>query len=127
MKYTTMIRSAILVKMISFLVLFASCGNTENNKLIIGKWSGTAWLVDGKPSELNAAGTHFNFNDKGEYTFEYNDIKENGTYKVENDMLFTTASGQKEMMVKITRISKDSLVFDMSREGQPETLILLRK
>ncbi len=121
-----MIRNGLLLKLISFLIIFSSCSNTENNKLIIGNWSGTAWMVNGKPSELNAAGTHFSFNDKGEYTFEYNETKEKGTYKVENDMLFTTAPGQQEIMVKITRLTKDSLVFDMSRGGQPETLILLR-
>lgn len=110
-----------------FLLLFSSCGNTENNKLIIGNWSGTEWLVNNKPSGMDAAGTRFSFNDNGEYTFEYNETKEKGTYKVENDMLFTTATGQEEIMVRITRLTKDSLVFDMSRGGQPETLILLRK
>ena len=122
-----MIRSGLLLSMIALLLLFSSCGNTENNKLIIGNWSGTAWLVNGQPSELNATGTNFSFNEKGEYSLKYNESKEKGTYKVENDMLFTTAAGEKEIMVKITRITKDSLVFDMSREGQPETLILLRK
>ena len=119
--------NTLLVIITFFLLLFSACGSSENNKLIIGNWSGTAWLVNGLPSELNAPGTHFTFNEKGEYTFVYNDTKEKGTYKVENDMLFTTASGQQEIMVKITRITKDSLVFDMSRGGQPETLILLRK
>lgn len=119
--------NTLLVIITFFLLLFSACGSSENNTLIIGNWSGTAWLVNGLPSELNAPGTHFTFNEKGEYTFEYNDTKEKGTYKVENDMLFTTASGQQEIMVKITRITKDSLVFDMSRGGQPETLILLRK
>lgn len=122
-----MIRSALFLMIIFFLLLFSSCVNSENNKLIIGNWSGTEWLVNNKPSGLDAAGTHFSFNDKLEYTFEYNETKEKGTYKVENDMLFTKAAGQEEIMVRITRLTKDSLVFDMSRGGQPETLILLRK
>ena len=42
-------------------------------------------------------------------------------------MLFTTALKQNEIMVKIMKLTKDSLVFDMNRGGQPETLTLLKK
>lgn len=82
---------------------------------------------NGKPSDLNAKGTHFTFNDKGEYTYEYSGNKENGTYIVDKDQLFTTPKGENEMMVRIMKLSKDSLVFDMNRGGQPESLTLLRQ
>jgi Lipocalin-like domain len=113
---------------IAFLLLMLSCNNnSENNKLIIGNWSGAEWLVNGNPSDMNAKDTHFTFNDKGEYTFEYAGNKEKGTYKIENDMLFTTPVDEHEIMVKIIRLTKDSLIFDMNRGGQPETLTLLKK
>ncbi len=122
MGYTKRLFSALL-----FLLLLQSCGNTENNKMIIGSWAGSEWMVDGKPSGHNAAETYFTFNEKDEYSFEYAGNKEKGSYKIENNMLFTTPSGEREMMVKITKLTKDSLVFDMNRSGQAETLILLRK
>ena len=109
-------------------LLLSSCNNnSENNKLIVGNWTGSEWLVDGAVSTRNPQDAHFTFNDKGAYSFEYADSKEAGTYKIENDMLFTTPAGQKEIMVKIVKLTKDSLVFDMNRGGQPETLTLLKK
>ena len=121
-------QSNFLIKIIPFLLLLLSCNNnSENNKLIIGNWSGVEWLVNGAPSGHSAGDTHFTFDNKGEYSFEYGETREKGTYKIENDMLFTTPAGQQEIMVKITRLTKDSLVFDMNRGGQPETLTLIKK
>ncbi len=114
-------------KVIPFLLLLLSCNNSENNKLIIGNWNGAEWLIDGKPSGRNVHRTYFTFNDKGDYTYEYSGTKESGKYKVENDMLFTTPSNQQEIMVKITKLTKDSLIFDMNRSGQSESLTLIRK
>ena len=41
-------------------------------------------------------------------------------------MLFTKPAGEKEIMVKIAKLTGDSLIFDMNRSGQSETLILTR-
>lgn len=117
-----------LISTLLLLLFFLnSCSNSENQKLIIGSWSGTEWLVNDKPSDLNAKGTFFTFTDKGEYTYEYSGNKENGTYTIEKDMLFTTPKGENEMMVKIKKLTKDSLVFDMNRGGQAELLTLIRQ
>ncbi len=107
--------------------MIAACGDLKNNKLIIGNWQGAEWLVNGQPSENNPLVTSFSFNDKGEYSFTYSGTVEKGSYKVENNMLFTTATGQQEIMVYIKNLTTDSLVFDMNRGGQAETLTLLKK
>ena len=108
------------------LLCFYSCGNRENNKMIVGTWTGKEWLVNGNPSNRNVTETHFTFDDKGNYTYTYSGTKENGTYKVENDMLFTKPGDQQEIMVKIKKLSADTLIFDMNRGGQTELLTLLR-
>ncbi|MFT3910558.1 MAG: lipocalin family protein [Ferruginibacter sp.] len=110
------------------LIVLSSCNNnTVNNKLIVGNWSGAEWLINGQPSDRKVQTTAFSFDDKGGYSFDYDGTKQEGTYKVENDMLFTTPKGEAEIMVKITKLTKDSLVFDMNRGGQPETLTLIKK
>ena len=121
------IRKVIFTAGCFWTVLVSSCAHTENNKLIIGHWQGIEWLENGKPSELNASGTAFNFTDKGTYRFDYGSNRENGTYKVENDMLFTTPENQTEIMVKIAKLTPDSLVFEMNRSGGQERLTLLRR
>ncbi|MEJ7611325.1 MAG: lipocalin family protein [Ferruginibacter sp.] len=110
----------------SFL-FFASCGDSTNNKLIIGKWQGAEWLANGVPSDLNAAGTVFIFDNKEKYSFIYGGTTEEGTYKVENDMLFTKPAEGSEIMVKIAKLTTDSLVFDMNRGGGSERLTLVRR
>jgi hypothetical protein len=107
--------------------ILASCNNSENEKLLIGSWSGAEWLVEGKPSGKNALQTEFTFADDGKYTYNYVGNIEKGTYKVEKDNLFTKPEGGLEMMVKIGKLTADTLVFDMSRGGRPETLLLVRK
>ena len=42
-------------------------------------------------------------------------------------MLFTKPEGQAEIMVKISKLTNDSLVFDMNRGGTVEVLTLLKK
>lgn len=111
----------------SFLFFIVACGNADNGKLLIGKWSGTEWLVEGKPSDLDVKNTFFSFDTTGHYTFEYSGNTEKGTYKVENDMLFTTPDHENEMMVKIAKQTQDSLVFEMNRGGRPEQLTLIKK
>jgi hypothetical protein len=118
-----------LVRSISCFVIIlfsSSCGNSINNKNIVGKWKGIEWLINGHPSDRNAGETTFSFDNEGNYTFSSSGIFEKGSYNVENDMLFTKPEDQQEIMVRINKLTKDSLVFDMNRGGQPETLVLLR-
>lgn len=120
-------RSIKLLAFISIAFLPGSCSESKNNKMINGHWAGAAWLINGQPSNRDIEHTAFKFDSTGHYSFVYADTKEEGTYKVENDMLFTTPAGQTEIMVKIKKLTNDSLVFDMNRGGQAEELTLIRK
>jgi len=111
---------------VTLLAVLSSCANTKNNKLIIGKWTGAEWIVNGSPAGMDPKETHFTFDDQGNYTFTYAGVLEKGTYNVENDMLFTKPTDQQEIMVRISKLTMDSLIFDMNRGGQPETLVLIR-
>ena len=116
-----------LIAFSTLLLMIAACNNGGNDILLLGKWNGAEWLIDGKPSDYDVQNTFFNFDSTGHYTFDYSGNNEKGTYKLENEMLFTTPDNQKEMMVKIMKQTKDSLVFEMNRSGQPEQLTLIRK
>lgn len=107
-------------------LVFLSCVKNENAQRIIGNWKGVSWLVNGQPSDYNIESTHFSFDDKGHYSFDYDGSKVSGSYKVEHDMLFTTLEDQREIMVKIVQLVADTLVFDMNRGGQAEMLTLVR-
>ncbi len=117
-----------LTTIIAFtILLLPSCADTKNNKLIIGKWKGAQWESNGKALETNVETTFFTFDEKGAYTFENNGNLEAGTYKVEIDNLFTTAKDRQEIMVKIVKLTNDSLIFNMNNGGQAETITLVKQ
>ncbi len=103
-----------------------SCINSENKALIIGNWIGAEWLVGGNSSDYDAKLVHFSFTKAGGYTSEFGNDKENGIYILRDNKLYTTPEGQLEIMVEIAKLTKDSLVFNMNRSGQSETLTLIR-
>lgn len=107
----------------------SACNETAypNAAAIVGNWAGASWLVEGKDGIRNASETFFSFDGKGNYSFDYAGTRQTGTYKVENDMLFTTPAGEREIMVKITKLNSDSLQFEMNRGGQREELLLIKK
>ena len=108
-------------------LLMTSCVQSENKGLLVGDWKGTQWLVDGNPSEYDAAKVSFHFANDGGYSSDFGGDKEKGTYILREDKLYTTPDGQLEIMVQISKLTKDSLVFDMNRSGRPEKLTLVKK
>ena len=103
-----------------------SCVNTENKALLVGDWKGAEWLAEGKPSGNDASKVQFTFANDGGYNSDFGGAKEKGTYILRDDKLYTTPEGQLEIMVEITKLTKDSLVFNMNRSGQAETLTLIK-
>ena len=114
---------------IILLSIFCNSCNTENKNapLIIGNWQAVQWLAAGKPSTHDPSATFFTFDNKAAYTFTYQGTVEKGTYKVDNTSLYTTAENQQEIMVNIAKLTTDSLIFEMNRGGQSETIFLIKK
>ncbi len=114
------------VAVVVALLIFA-CEDIKQNKLIVGNWVGAEWLVGGTPSAANPKNTTFSFTDKGDYVYNNSGVTEKGTFRVSESKLFTTPDGQQEMAVGITKLTTDSLVFQMNRGGQLETLTLIKQ
>lgn len=108
------------------LAVFSSCVESVNNKLILGNWKAVSWTENGTPNVAKAENTSFVFDEKNHYSFTHGGTTKNGTYKVENNLLFTTEEGMQEIMVNITKLTADSLVFDMNNGGTPEQLTLIK-
>jgi hypothetical protein len=108
-------------------VILTNCTDSKNKELIIGKWTGIEWLVNGQPADYTPANASFTFEAGGHYTFQYGESVEKGDYFISGDQLFTTPEGGLKMMVKVPRLSQDTMVFDMNRGGQSERLTLTRE
>ncbi len=116
-----------LFAILAIILLLTSCKKSENKNLIIGHWTGTEWLVEGHPSTHIPEDATFTFDDTGNYTYAYAGNIEKGDYFISNNQLFTTPEGGIKMMVKVIKLTQDTLVFDMNRGGQAERLTLVRK
>jgi chitinase len=107
-------------------LLFSCTDDDERKQTLVGNWHGTAWLINGAPSSLNAEEVTFSFRDDDTYSSSFGLQSMQGTYRIKGEKLYTTEEGKEEIVVGIRTLTMDSLVFDMNRGGQDETLILLR-
>ena len=112
-----------------FLIVISivSCIHSANKTLLVGEWKGTEWLANSIPSGNDATKVYFKFSADGGYVSDFGGSLEKGTFILRDNKLYTTPDDQLEIMVEIAKLTKDSLVFNMNRGGQPETLTLIRK
>ncbi len=105
-----------------------SCKEDDGKKaLLIGKWQGSSWLVNGKESGRDFGSVSFDFKINDSYSASFGGQAESGTFRLAGDKLYTTAETKIEKMVKLTTLTADSLVMDMNRAGESEALILVKK
>lgn len=119
------LRNTLLLVILSFTI--NSCINSENKALLVGSWKGTEWLIEDRPSDIDVQKVHFTFTRFGGYNSDIGGSNERGTYILRDNKLYTTAEGQLEIMVEIKKLTKDSLVLNMNRSGQSETLTLIKE
>ena len=108
-------------------LLFACKRVNDKNPELVGRWQGTEWLIFGKPSVQDATQVGFEFLADGTYTATYGQQIESGVWRTDKSRLYTTGEGRKEIMVKILKLDKERLKFEMNRAGQQETIELIRQ
>ncbi len=107
-------------------ISISACQHAIDKKMLLGEWKGAQWLIEGQTADYDATSTFFSFQDDGTYTYRYTDMEEKGKYFVSRDELITTPDGGIKMMVRIEKLTSDSLVMNMNRGGTSETLTLVR-
>ena len=120
-------RNTFIISLLTLCLFAMSCINSGNKAFLVGEWKGAEWLVGDNPSDYDAKQVHFSFTMVGGYTSDFGRGEERGTYILRDDKLYTTAEDQLEIMVEIAKLTKDSLVFNMSRNGQAEILTLIKE
>lgn len=121
-------KKVVIIILVFCVVLAAiSCNEGEKKQLLVGDWNGAEWLINGHASAYDVNAVHFNFGKDDRYNSDFGGDIEKGSYIIRDDKLYTTPDDELEIMVKIEKLTKDSLVFDMNRSGQSEKLTLVRK
>ncbi|MFN0014413.1 MAG: lipocalin family protein [Saprospiraceae bacterium] len=108
------------------LALTACKRENDNNPALIGKWQGKEWLAFGKPIGEDATQVVFEFNADGDYSARFGSQEESGTWRTQKEKLYTKAQGRQEILVKILKLDTSTLLFEMNRAGQQESLELTK-
>lgn len=112
----------------SFIAFMFSCGNdSSDSEMLIGKWKGISWKVNGKESGRDASQVNFDFLPSGSYLAAFGTQSEKGSFHLKGNKLYTHAEGQVEKMVQVILAGTDTLHMDMNRVGTPEVLTLVRQ
>ncbi len=108
-----------------FIFCFANCAaDLGYQNAIQGKWQAVNWATAGGENRATE-NVSFDFQSTS-YAAKLGGREEAGSFRIDGDKLYTKAEGQQEIMVKITKLTADSLVFDMNRGGVHEVLTLKR-
>jgi outer membrane biogenesis lipoprotein LolB len=107
------------------LALLGACAEDRGyHQDIQGDWAAYRWTV-AQSEEREASQVSFRF-EGDRYQAAMGTQEEQGAFRVKGDKLYTQAEGQKEIMVKIARLSNDTLELEMNRGGTAEHLYLRR-
>lgn len=114
---------------LALITLFLACKQEKDPKfeLLLGKWKGAVWSVAGKASGFDVSQVKFNFNADGTYSAGFGGQAEKGVFRLKDNKLYTTAENKIEKMVALPTLTKDTIIMDMNRQGQAETLILIKE
>ena len=121
MKHYTIVLTLLIVS-----VTCSSCFDAKKRKMLLGEWVGVEWVSGASPIPVNPQDAKFTFHDSGEYSLQFEGNVEKGKFAYANNQLFTTPEGGIRMMVKIEKLTEDTLIFNMNRGGQAEKLTLVR-
>lgn len=111
----------------SLCMLLAACQWLYPSAKLLGEWQCVSWTVGGNPGSYNLAQTHFTFKDNDLYEANISGHAEKGSFYVEGDKLMTTADGSAQIITLIEKVTQDSLVLQMNREGVMEQMTLIKK
>ncbi len=109
------------------LLLLVGCAKDLGyQQAIQGTWQAVKWTVESQVETRDAANVNFTFSNN-DYKAKLGKRDEAGIFRVDGDKLYTQAEGQQEIMVKIEKLTADSMVFEMNRGGTKEVMTLVKQ
>lgn len=109
---------------ISFLAI--SCSSAYDAGLLVGDWGTASWTVLSSGASVDQK-MDFHFESEGMYVVDYGTEDEKGAYYLSGEYLHTKENGAIEKSVKITKLTKDTMMIEMNRAGRLERVVLVKK
>lgn len=106
--------------------MFFSCNDSEKEQQIIGEWHCSSWNQESSEHNKCNNNVYFKFNKDKTYNSKFGRLEEHGTFKIANNLLYSTPDNKLEIAVEFQKFSPDTLELIMSRSGNKEVLTLVR-
>lgn len=117
-----------LILVVVGVALLSGCKpDLSANKTIAGTWEGVNWVIQGEPNSLSPGQVQFTFTPPEAYTASNGGQTEKGVYRLDGDILYTTAEGLLQIKVRLERPDPDTLIMHMNRSGVEEVLTLVKR
>ncbi len=104
-----------------------SCTQSEKYEQISGEWVCTSWTSEGSTTNKCNGNVYFEFNEDKTYTSVIGNMKDSGTYKIMDNLLYANPKGKMQIAVQIIQLKADTLGLLMNQAGTKEKLILAKK
>ena len=118
------------LKFLGILLFLASC-KTETEQRVVGKWQAVQLVECDNLVPIQTELVDIEFSSDGKYVFHSTlNVKEEGTYRIKKNYLFTQdklRDNAPEKAVLIKSINEDSMVLQMSYKGQDQFLTLAKE
>lgn len=116
-----------IIPILFIAMVLSSCNEESKKPLLIGQWQGVSWTLRDKETGRDAKSVTFVFANEDKYSASFGTLSEGGTYRLSKDMLYTTGENKIEKMVKLSKITADTIIMEMNRMGDAEELVLVKK
>ncbi len=115
------------ISMIILVIIAVSCAKSEKYEKIKGEWTCTSWTSEGSDVNKCRDNVYFKFNEDKTYISKIGNLKDSGTYKIMNNLLYANPKGKMQIAVQIIQLQADTLGLLMNQAGTKEQLILVKK
>jgi len=112
--------------LLPLLALFClACSSSLDASLLPGTWTTIEWKVL-STGELRSNKMDFAFTTNDRYAVDYGSALEKGSFYLAGEYLHTKEDGAIEKSVRLRKLTRDTMIFEMNRAGSIEVVTLAR-
>jgi hypothetical protein len=118
-----MVKQFILLSILVCVV--SACASSLDASYLPGFWKTVEWKVVSSGQVIdNQMDFLFTTNDR--YAVDYGSQREKGSFYLAGEYLHTKEDGALEKSVRVTKLTMDSMIFEMNRAGSIEVVTLIK-
>lgn len=102
-----------------------SCGSSLDASYLPGLWQTVDWKVVATGQRIDNK-MDFAFTTSDRYAVDYGSQKEEGSFYLAGEYLHTKEDSALEKSVRVSKLTRDTMIFEMNRAGSIEVVTLVK-